>query len=329
MKIKFIFILLLACSACSNTYKVPVVKKGEKAEKTIVSHTSIPLKPLAPMKPKSHYQVKRGDTIFTIAWRFEIDPDELAIANNITDNKLSLGQTLNLRTEEIKKRSLDVEGKKSSVTRQQIPAKNNKSEKQLSRDIKKQKKTQSSKSKLKKTDEAKPIKRNSNNKKLNKADEPNVKRSSEKLELAISTSKTEKLKSLSKPVTPQKKRIGTWTWPTDSPLISKYSKSSRLSRSLQFSGSLGQPVKAASSGRVVYAGDGLIGFGNLIIISHPERYLSAYGHNQKLNVSVGDKVNEGDVVAYMGRTGTDRVKLHFEIRKNGTPINPVKLLPKR
>ena len=77
----------------------------------------------------------------------------------------------------------------------------------------------------------------------------------------------------------------------------------------------GTPVKAAASGRVVYAGDGLVGFGNLVIISHKGKFLSAYGHNQSLGVKVGDVVERGEVIAAMGSTGTDKVKLHFEIRR--------------
>ena len=79
----------------------------------------------------------------------------------------------------------------------------------------------------------------------------------------------------------------------------------------------------------MYAGDGLVGFGNLVIISHQGKLLSAYGHNQTLNVKVGDVVRAGQVVARMGSTGTDRVKLHFEIRKQGKPIDPASLMPKR
>ena len=108
-----------------------------------------------------------------------------------------------------------------------------------------------------------------------------------------------------------------------------YSEKTRFSRSVQLGGKVGTPVKAAASGRVVYAGDGLVGFGNLVIISHEEKLLSAYGHNQSLSVKVGDIVRAGQVIAQMGSTGTDRVKLHFEIRKQGKPINPVSLLPKR
>ena len=120
-----------------------------------------------------------------------------------------------------------------------------------------------------------------------------------------------------------------WQWPVDGPIIEAYSEKTRFSRSIQLGGKAGTPVKASASGRVVYAGDGLVGFGNLVIISHQGKLLSAYGHNQTLNVKVGDVVRAGQVVARMGSTGTDRVKLHFEIRKQGKPIDPASLMPKR
>ena len=88
-------------------------------------------------------------------------------------------------------------------------------------------------------------------------------------------------------------------------------------------------MRAAAGGKVVYAGSGLRGYGRLIIVKHDEVYLSAYAHNSKLLVEDGAKVRKGQQIALMGDTGTDRVKLHFEIRKRGKPVNPLKYLPKK
>ncbi len=92
---------------------------------------------------------------------------------------------------------------------------------------------------------------------------------------------------------------------------------------------MGQTVAASESGRVVYAGNGLVGYGNLIIIKHDQSYLSAYGYNSKLLVSEGEEVKKGEAVAYMGapNVGAQPV-LHFEIRRKGKPINPLPLLPR-
>lgn len=85
---------------------------------------------------------------------------------------------------------------------------------------------------------------------------------------------------------------------------------------------------AAATGSVVYAGSGLLGYGNLVIIKHNEQYLSAYAHNKKLLVKEGQKVKAGQVIAEIGSSGTDKVKLHFEIRRQGKPVDPKKYLPK-
>ena len=92
---------------------------------------------------------------------------------------------------------------------------------------------------------------------------------------------------------------------------------------------MGQPVKAAANGAVVYAGRGLIGYGDMIIIKHDQTYLSAYAHNSRLLVKEGDQVKAGQTVAEMGNSGTDRVKLHFEIRRQGKPVDPLSYLPKQ
>ncbi|MOA10376.1 Murein hydrolase activator NlpD precursor [compost metagenome] len=86
---------------------------------------------------------------------------------------------------------------------------------------------------------------------------------------------------------------------------------------------------AASAGSVVYAGSGLRGYGELIIIKHNDTYVSAYGHNRRLLVREGQQVKAGERIAEMGATGTDRVKLHFEIRRQGKPVDPLQYLPRR
>jgi lipoprotein NlpD len=93
---------------------------------------------------------------------------------------------------------------------------------------------------------------------------------------------------------------------------------------------MGQPVRAAEAGRVVYAGGGLVGYGNLVIIKHDQTFLSAYGYNRKLLVKEGDKLAKGDIVAHMGSPNRGgQPMLHFEVRKQGKPINPLPLLPRR
>lgn len=121
----------------------------------------------------------------------------------------------------------------------------------------------------------------------------------------------------------------TWQWPATGRVLEKFHASNGLNKGIDIGGKLGEPVLAASAGKVVYAGEGLRGYGKLIIVKHSEKYLSAYGHNKKVLVSEGDNVEIGQKIALLGSTGTDRVKLHFEIRDQGKPVNPLLILPKK
>jgi len=100
-------------------------------------------------------------------------------------------------------------------------------------------------------------------------------------------------------------------------------------KGLGIAGKAGDPVFAAADGRVVYAGSGLRGYGNLVILKHNPTYLTAYAHNQTLLVKEDQNVKRGQKIAEMGATDADSVQLHFEIRKQGKPIDPAKLLPPR
>ena len=120
-----------------------------------------------------------------------------------------------------------------------------------------------------------------------------------------------------------------WQWPTQGNVIQGFSNSDGGNKGIDISGSRGQAVKAAASGRVVYAGNALRGYGNLIIIKHNDDFLSAYAHNDKILVSDQQEVKSGQEIAKMGSTGTNAVKLHFEIRYKGKSVDPVRYLPRR
>lgn len=120
-----------------------------------------------------------------------------------------------------------------------------------------------------------------------------------------------------------------WAWPASGAIIGRFSSNGSLNKGIDLAGELGQPVLAASDGTVVYAGSGLRGYGELLIIKHSDTYVSAYGHNRRLLVQEGQQVKVGQRIAEMGSTGTDRVKLHFEIRRQGKPVDPLQYLPKR
>ncbi|MCJ8169712.1 peptidoglycan DD-metalloendopeptidase family protein [Pseudomonas sp. A3.4] len=120
-----------------------------------------------------------------------------------------------------------------------------------------------------------------------------------------------------------------WQWPTSGTVVSRFGSNGSLNKGIDINGQLGQPVIAAADGAVVYAGSGLRGYGELIIIKHSDTFVSAYGHNRRLLVKEGQRVKSGQQIAEMGSTGTDQVKLHFEIRQNGKPVDPLKYLPRR
>ncbi|MDN3920370.1 peptidoglycan DD-metalloendopeptidase family protein [Roseateles violae] len=118
-----------------------------------------------------------------------------------------------------------------------------------------------------------------------------------------------------------------WGWPAAGNVTAGFDE--QRNKGLAFSGKVGDPVLAAADGRVVYAGSGLRGYGNLVIIKHNATYLTAYAHNQTLLVKDDQVVRKGQKIAEMGSSDADQVKLHFEVRKQGKPVDPAKLLPAR
>jgi lipoprotein NlpD len=268
--------ILFMLAGCSAPYDVPTDRLGRPLERAQPKVTTIDADNLDAEEPGSSYVVRRGDTLFSIAWRFEQDPDILKRRNRLRSDLIKPGQSLKLKGEIPPEPEPEVQPAPKRLTPPAIKA------------------------------EPEPV---------------------QKPKPKVLTKPSVKPKTKPK-ATPVPQLTG-WQWPVRGPVLEAYSDKNRFSRSVQLGGQVGTPVKAAASGRVVYAGDGLVGFGNLVIISHEGKLLSAYAHNQSLSVKVGDVVNVGQVIAKMGSTGTDRVKLHFEIRKQGKPINPVSLLPKR
>lgn len=118
-----------------------------------------------------------------------------------------------------------------------------------------------------------------------------------------------------------------WLWPASGPVIATFDDVK--SKGVSIGGTLGDPVLAAADGRVVYSGSGLRGYGNLVIIKHNATYLTAYAHNQTLLVKEDQAVLRGQKIAEMGSSDADRVQLHFEIRRQGKPTDPLTLLPPR
>lgn len=142
-------------------------------------------------------------------------------------------------------------------------------------------------------------------------------------------------KATPKPATPAPRRSASaaassaisWRWPADGRLSRAFAVDAQGKQGIEVQGTLGQPVMAAAAGHVVYAGSGLRGYGNLVIIKHSGRYLTAYGYNREILVREGETVAAGQRIATMGAGPGREAKLHFELRRDGKPVDPVPYLP--
>ncbi|MFT5706334.1 MAG: lipoprotein NlpD [Oceanospirillaceae bacterium] len=233
----------------------------------------------AQVKLPNNYKVKKGDTLYSIAWKYGLDFKQLAKRNNISSNYLIYNdQVLSIKGR--------VSRKKPSIAKTTL----------LSKD--------------------KPALTRTTN-----PDKTNIEK----------TQKSSTLVKRSVPKNKQQKPIVSkgirtrWQWPTKGKLITRFSQENK---GLDISGVKGGPVRAAASGKVVYAGNGIIGYGNLIIIKHSQEYLSAYAHNSVILVSEDMKIKGGQKIGEIGSSGTIQTILHFEIRKDGKPVNPLNYLPK-
>ncbi len=251
-----ILIVFVCLSSCSSG---PAARVSERSTQTV-------------FRGQTH-TVARGETLYSIAWRYGLDVKKLAYFNGINPPYTifpSQKLRLNISAEGIQ--TLNSDSTLKNAKRDEVGSASNAS---ISR---------------------------SNNRSISE-------KKSSKSEISFSPLK--------------------WQWPAAGAPISLFQRDSVLDKGIDIGGNLGEPVLAAASGRVVYAGGGLSGYGNLLIIKHNEIFLSAYAHNSKLLVKEGDFIKGGQHIADMGSSGTDRVKLHFEIRSEGSPVDPLRYLPKR
>ena len=219
-----------------------------------------------PKVTRGEHIVRHGETLFSIAWLYNRDFNELAQVNRIRrPHTIYPGQVLSLAV--AKPRSVDFKPQSKPVKPKPVTSQN----------------------------------------------QPVVKKQPKK--------------SAAKSV-PSYVNTG-WRWPVDGRIVERYSLKMPVNKGIDISGKLGEPVRAADGGEVVYAGSELTGYGRLIILKHNSSYLSAYAHNKELFVREGDSVKAGQKIAEIGSTGTTEPKLHFEIRRNGKPVDPMGYLPKR
>ena len=238
------------------------------------------------------YVVQKGDTLYAIAFNYGLDPRELAEQNGIQDpNLIQVGQQINLFAGAARAESRPVQAKETSQVKDQPRVvKYAYSEKALAKVETQQ--AAPSKAEAKSRPEVKPdIKPEA------KAD--------------VAGSGDDAIE---------------WSMPAQGKLISSFSEADNR-KGIDIAGKLGQPVFASAPGKVVYSGSGLRGYGKLLIIKHNKTYLSAYAHNDQLLVKEGESVTRGQKIAEMGNTDADQVKLHFEVRRLGKPVDPANYLP--
>lgn len=237
----------------------------------------------------SGYMVQTGDTLYSIAFRAGMDYRELAKLNNISPPyRIFVGQSLQISNK--KYMSIRGEQRNSSV---QLP-------KSTSSTVKYPSQTQS-----KLTTANKAVARNNQTGYVRKQ---TVKENATTAENTVSSSKVR------------------WAWPVRGPILAGFSNAEHGNKGLDIGGKAGTPIKAAAAGEVVYAGNALRGYGNLVIIRHNDDFLSAYAHNRRLLVKERDTVASGQTIAEMGNTDATSVRLHFEIRFRGKSVDPKRYL---
>ena len=300
-------LIAMTLAGCSSSGFVSVEEKfghtgsGAHSARSERSHSNESL-------PSSGFhRVQKGDTLYGIAWQYGLDPMALADSNDIRSPfTIYPDQQIDIRN--VRRKSSGTTGGASQVA---------------------------------------------NSSSTGQADSSASKKKSEPVVVAVpppvvvepgvpttsTAGGTEQKKPVIKPVpapvpkspigNAQVPKAGQWHWPASGKLVAGFSSSEPVNKGIDIAGKAGEPIAAAASGTVVYAGQGLRGYGNLVIVKHDDVYLSAYAHAQKILVKENQSIKAGQSIAEIGSTGTDSVKLHFEIRKNGKPVDPLYFLPKR
>ncbi|MBL4914167.1 peptidoglycan DD-metalloendopeptidase family protein [Shewanella schlegeliana] len=251
----------------------------------------------------SRYIVKTGDTLYSIAWGANKDFVDLAKQNRLPKPyTIYPGQVLSLSS------------KKSVTNSQSVKKTTNSTVKTAS---------VTNKATNKQPVSSKPTVKNSQTDGSKKQLDPATKPA-----YSVTSSQQDVNQVVHKPAELPTK-VSRWSWPVKGKVIGTFSAKEQGNKGIKIAGNRGDAIKAAASGRVVYAGSALRGYGNLVIIKHSDDYLSAYAHADKILVKEKQTVNVGQTVATMGSTGTNRIMLHFEIRYHGKSVNPLKFLPKQ
>ena len=296
---------LLVLAGCASKTPVPVYDRGGQQA-------------TAPAASRDSYTVKPGDTLLSIAREHGMDHRELAAMNGIDNpNRISVGRVLKVKPQAAASSAVVT----APVTSEVVVGRPIGSEA-----VGERAPVAGSVSFLKR--EPKAGKETYSDQALAQAQGEVPAKSSEALAPASAPALTPEVKSDSKPAdTASGSEEVAWAWPANGKIIGTFSEGG--GKGVDIAGRTGDAVNAAGEGKVVYTGTGLRGYGNLVIIKHNNTYLSAYAHNQKILVKEGASVSKGQKIAEMGNSDADQVKLHFEIRRQNKPVDPLKYLPQR
>jgi lipoprotein NlpD len=283
--------MLASCS--SSSHRAPVFERGDGAKKNgeEAGHKSS----RKDWRPEVHI-VQKGDTLYSIAFNYGFDYHELAELNKIQDpGMISIGQEIRL-----------FPGKAKAVS-PAAPVEI----KPIDNLVK---------------DQPKLVKYAYSGSALAQIGKVQEQRSGTAIAAEDSSKTDSQAVAADDTADDSEEAALEWAMPTQGKLIVRFSESANR-KGVDIAGKLGQPVLASAPGKVVYSGSGLRGYGKLIIIKHNKTFLSAYAHNDKILVKEGQSVTRGQKIAMMGNTDADQVKLHFEVRRYGKPVDPAKYLP--
>jgi len=279
------------------------------------------------------YTVKSGDTLYSIAWRYELDPEQLAAWNGVSSSGfIKPGQRLHTRKPYNFNSAKSVAKTERARDVAYAPQVATASSTASNRKWLKAEKGDTLYGISKQTGVS--VERLAQ---LNQLKKPYTIQPGQTIflkPLNTAASKTTPVSKQAAPRTPPVKsgkvswpRTVSWKRPAKGKVVKKFSRRRNDAKGIDIAGKQGDAIVASADGKVVYSGNGLISYGNLIIIKHNKTYLSAYAYNHKLLVKEGDVVKAGQKIAEMGRKDKSSARLHFEIRKNGKPVDPLKYLP--
>jgi lipoprotein NlpD len=307
--------VLALAAGCASKRPAPVEERGPAA-------AAKPAPKAAPREPDTRpeaYTVRRGDTLYSIALEHGLDYRELADWNGIANpNVIRVGQELRLRApaQAVVAKPIQaappVEGRSigsAPAAPRAVPADGVVREPRAAR--------------VPYTDQA--LAQLSAPAAAEAKPEPRGEPPAAKPEPRPEPPRAAK----PEPAPPADGEMPDWAWPASGRLVGSFGDAVGTQKGIGISGKQGQPVLASAGGKVVYSGSGIRGYGKLVIIKHNNEFISVYAHNSELLVKDGQAVGKGQKIAEMGNSDSDQVKLHFEIRRYGKPVDPLKLLPDR